>query len=90
MSRKTTSAERGLPGSPMIGIPSLWASSVGFPGLIARPWHQISACGSPATAAAVSSRPPTDEPAQMTIRSLSPGGSPQRRPAERAVVGDDR
>ncbi len=43
MSRKTTSAERGLPGSPMMGIPSLAARRVGLPGLMARPWHQISA-----------------------------------------------
>ena len=55
----------------MIGIPSLSASSVGLPGLIARPWHQISAPGTAATAAAVSSRAPTDEPAQMTTTSLS-------------------
>ena len=40
--RKTTSAERGLPGSPISGTPPQSASSVGLPGLIARPWQTTS------------------------------------------------
>ena len=46
-SRNTTSADSGLPGSPMTGtgVPPTAhsASSVGLPGLMASPWHQIPA-----------------------------------------------
>ena len=51
MRRNTTSAERGLPGSPTIGTPPQSASSVGLPGLIARPWQKIP--GSPRRPTAV-------------------------------------
>ena len=68
ISRKTTSAERGLPGSPMTGTPPQSASSVGLPGRNASPWHQMPGSPSDAMAAAVSSREPTDDPAETTTR----------------------
>ena len=40
--RKTTSAERGLPGRPISGTPPQSASSVGLPGRSASPWQKIS------------------------------------------------
>ena len=89
ISRKITSAERGLPGSPMTGTPADSASSVGLPGRIARPWHQMPGGPSRRTAAAVSSRAPTDEPAEITIRSL-PASAARRasssRPASSGTI----
>src|SRR6266699_1648244 len=81
-SRKTTSADRGLPGSPITGTPSHSASSVGLPGRIAMPWHQIPGGPTRRTTPAVSSLVPTDEPAEITIRSLA--GSAPRSTASRA------
>ena len=74
----------------MIGIPSLWASSVGLPGLIARPWHQISAPreggdrggGLVATA---DRRAGADDD-QVAVAS----DSPQRVLQSAAVIGNDR
>ena len=89
-SRKTTSAERGLPGSPMTGTPPQSASSVGLPGRSAIPWAQMPGSPSPATTAAVSSRAPTDEPAETTTTSHC--GDRRRAATARervAVVGDD-
>ena len=86
-SRKTTSAERGLPGSPISGTPSQSASSVGLPGLIASPWQTTSP--SRATTVAVRSRAPTDEPAETTTTS-SLGDRLGEHALERVrVVGDD-
>ena len=67
--RKTTSAERGLPGSPISGTPPQSASSVGLPGLSASPWQTISP--SRAATVAVRSRAPTEEPAETTTTSSS-------------------
>ena len=53
----------------MTGTPSHSASSVGLPGLTAMPWHQI--VPSRPTTPAVSSRVPTEEPAEITTRSLA-------------------
>src|SRR5215469_10954453 len=83
ISRKTTRADRGFPGSPMTGTPAHSASSVGLPGRIARPWHQMPGGPRRPTAAAVSSRAPTDEPAEITITSLVPSAA--RRPASSAA-----
>src|SRR5919202_4627297 len=70
-SRKTTSAERGLPGSQMTGTSPASASSVGLPGRSAIPCVQIPGSPSSATTAAVSSRAPADEPADTTTTSHS-------------------
>src|ERR1022692_1566897 len=80
--RKTTRADRGLPGSPITGTPAQSASSVGFPGLIARPWHQMPGAPRRATAVAVPSRAPTEEPAEITMTSLLPSAA--RRAASSA------
>ena len=83
-SRNTTSAERGLPGSPMTGTPPQSARSVGLPGRSAMPCAQMPGSPSPATAAAVSSRAPTEEPADTTTTSLGRDRVAQRpRPAPR-------
>ena len=71
------------------GTPSHSASSVGLPGLIASPWHQMPGAPSAATASAVSSRPPTEEPAETTTTSAPASGARERRLERRAVVGDD-
>ena len=83
ISRNTTSAERGFPGSPITGTPAHSASRVGLPGRMARPWHQMPGGPSRATAAAVSSRAPTEEPAETTIMSVA--GSAARSAASSAA-----
>ena len=87
--RKTTRAERGLPGSPITGTPPQSASSVGLPGRMAMPVAQIPGAPRPATAAAVSSRAPTDDPADTTTTSLLGDRVAQHRGEALAVVGDD-
>ena len=88
-SRKTTSADRGLPGSPMTGTPAHSASSVGLPGRIARPWHQIPGGPRRRTTPAVSSRTPTEEPAEITIRSLVASAARSAVSRASAIVGHD-
>ena len=83
--RKTTSAERGFPGSPISGTPPQSASSVGLPGLIASPWQTISP-SRPATVA-VRSRAPTEEPAETTTTSSSAMLSPRARSSSAASSG---
>ena len=86
-SRKTTSAERGLPGRPISGTPSQSASSVGFPGLSASPWQTTSP--SRPTTVAVRSRAPTDEPAETTTTSSSADRLGEHALERVGVVGDD-
>ena len=89
ISRKTTSAERGLPGSPITGTPPHSASSVGLPGLMARPWHQIRAAPRRRTASAVSSRAPTDEPAEIDDEVAAAERRAERRLQRAGIVGHD-
>ena len=90
-SRKTTSADRGLPGSPITGTPSHSASSVGLPGLIASPWHQMPGAPSrPDDRRRSGPAAPTDEPGRDHDHGRCRASASRSARLERGgVVGDD-